>query len=31
MTGHWDKAINGGAWEHDFNVEYSRIRQQAHD
>jgi hypothetical protein len=31
MTGHWEKAIEGGPWEHDFNLEYSRIRQQIHD
>lgn len=27
MTGRWEKAIDGGTWEHDFNLEYSRIRQ----
>ena len=26
MTGHWDKAIDSGPWEHDFDLEYSRMR-----
>ena len=26
MTGHWEKSIDRGAWEHDFNLEYSRVR-----
>jgi hypothetical protein len=25
MTGQWQKAFDGGPWEHDFNVEYTRI------
>lgn len=25
ITGHWAKAPDGGPWEHDFNVEYTRI------
>lgn len=24
MTGQWEKAFDGGPWEHDFNVEYTR-------
>jgi hypothetical protein len=24
MTGHWEKSFDGGTWEHDFNVEYTR-------
>jgi hypothetical protein len=26
MTGRWEKAHDGGPWEHDFNVEYTRLR-----
>lgn len=26
MTGYWEKALDGGSWEHDFDVEYSRIQ-----
>lgn len=25
MTGHWEKAFDGGPWEHDFDVEYTRL------
>lgn len=25
MTAHWEKAFDGGPWEHDFNLEYSRL------
>lgn len=25
MTGQWEKAFDGGPWEHDFNVEYTRL------
>lgn len=25
ITGRWEKAFDGGAWEYDFNVEYSRL------
>lgn len=25
MTGHWEKALEGGPWEHDFNVEYAHL------
>jgi hypothetical protein len=24
MSGRWEKSSNGGDWEHDFNVEYTR-------
>ena len=26
LTGHWERASDGGPWEHDFYVEYSRIQ-----
>lgn len=25
MTGRWEKAFDGGPWEHDFHVEYTRL------
>jgi hypothetical protein len=25
MTGQWERASDGGEWEHDFNLEYVRI------
>jgi uncharacterized cupin superfamily protein len=25
MTGQWEKAVDGGPWEYDFNVEYVRV------
>jgi hypothetical protein len=25
MTGQWEKAVDGGPWERDSNVEYARI------
>lgn len=25
MTGHWEKATDGGPWEHDFHLEYTRV------
>lgn len=25
LTGHWEKAVDGGPWEHDFNLEYTRL------
>jgi hypothetical protein len=25
MAGHWEKALKGGGWEDDFNVEYARL------
>jgi hypothetical protein len=24
LTGHWEKSVDGGSWEHDFNVQYTR-------
>jgi hypothetical protein len=27
ITGRWEKAFDGGPWEHDFYVEYSRISE----
>jgi hypothetical protein len=24
LTGRWEKSSNGGEWEHDFHVEYTR-------
>src|SRR5579884_321024 len=29
MTGHWEKALDGGPWEHDFNVEYARVLDES--
>ena len=26
MTGHWAKAVDGGPWEHDFDLEYTRLQ-----
>lgn len=25
LTGHWEKSLDGGEWEHDFNVSYIRV------